>query len=478
MRLLFKRNVFDNKKIMIMFDKKVKFLPFLVVVCAIPLYFYFNKKTEQVVAQPDKWIMINNSEANMLNYKNGKLFYEDVDLNSIAKRYGTPVYVYSKAKIVDNCEGYNKAFQEHGFKNYKVHFAMKANSNLSVLKLALKHGLGIDAVSVGEIKKARFAGFAYKDIVFSGVGKSEDDLKFSVKNGIGQINIESFEEIEMLIEVANRLKKTANVAIRINPDIKAHTHEKISTGGKKNKFGIDAKKLDEAIALIKTCKYLNFNGLSIHIGSQLTKLEDFEKAFSFVANIYKDHPEFETVDLGGGLGINYNNGEIISKSEYVGLIAKYFSDFNGKIMIEPGRSIIGDASVFLTKIVRIKRTDAANFIIVDGGMNNLVRPAMYGAWHQPMLTKNNIDTTGEVEKYDIVGPICESGDIFAKDVLLNKITDEDNYVAFLYAGAYGKSMASGYNLHDIARELMVDGKRVIEISKPIRWEDLVKFEMA
>ena len=315
-------------------------------------------------------------------------------------------------------------------------------------------------------------------MVFSGVGKSENDLLFAVKNGIGQINVESFEEIKMLIDVVNQLKKTANVAIRINPDIKAHTHEKISTGGKKNKFGIDAKKLDEAIALIKTSQYLNLNGLSIHIGSQLTKLDDFEKAFSFVKEIYKNHPEFKTVDLGGGLGINYNNGEIISKSEYVGLIAKYFADFNGKIMIEPGRSIIGDAAIFLTKIVRIKRTDAANFIIVDGGMNNLVRPAMYGAWHQPMLTKNNIDTNGTVEKYDIVGPICESGDIFAKDVLLNKITDEDNYVAFMYAGAYGKSMASNYNLHDIATEVMVDGSTAKVISKPIRWEDFVKFEIA
>lgn len=456
---------------------KNKFPAALAFVCTISLYFYFNKQTEQVIKQPDRWIMISNSEANMLNYKNGKLFYENVDLNSIAKKYGTPIYVYSKAKIIDNCDGYNKAFQEHGLKNYKVHFAMKANSNLSILKLTLRHNLGIDAVSIGEIKKAKFAGFAYKDMVFSGVGKSENDLLFAVKNGIGQINVESFEEIKMLIDVVNRLKKSANLAIRINPDIKAHTHEKISTGTKKNKFGIDAKKLDEAIALIKTCEYLNFNGLSIHIGSQLTKLEDFEKAFSFVKEIYKKHPEFKTVDLGGGLGINYNNGEIISKSEYVGLIAKYFADFNGKIIIEPGRSIIGDAAIFLTKIVRIKRTDAANFIIVDGGMNNLVRPAMYGAWHQPMLTKNNIDTNGEVEKYDIVGPICESGDVFAKNVLLNKITDEDNYVAFLYAGAYGKSMASNYNLHDIATEIMVDGNTAKVISKPIRWEDFVKFEI-
>ena len=334
-----------------------------------------------------------------------------------------------------------------------------------------------------EIKKAKMAGFDYKDVVFSGVGKTKDELTFVVNNEIGQINIESFEEIKMLIDITNTLQKTANVAIRINPDIKAHTHEKISTGKKINKFGIDAKKLDSAISLIKTGKYLNLNGLSIHIGSQLTKIEDFEKAFSFVKKIYEEHPEFKTVDLGGGLGINYNNEEIITKNDYVRLIAKYFGDFNGSVLIEPGRSIIGDACIFLTKIVRIKKTDAVDFIIVDGGMNNLVRPAMYGSWHQPMLTKRYIDTekinsSNTIKKYDIVGPICESGDVFCKNVSMNnKIIEDDNGVVFLHAGAYGKTMSSSYNLHDIAVELLVDGDDVKQISKQISWNDLVKFEL-
>ena len=414
--------------------------------------------------------------AKNLNYKNNVLYYENVNLNDISKKYSTPIYIYSKAKIIENCNEYHNAFKRHALKNYKICYAVKANNNLSILKLLLQQNLGIDAVSIGEIKKAKFAGFDYTDMVFSGVGKTEDDLIFSVKNRIGQINVESFEEIKMLIKIANRLQQNVNIAIRVNPNIQAHTNEKISTGSKTNKFGINADKLNDSITLIKTCEYLNLTGLSIHIGSQLVKLEDFEQAFSFMSNIYKQHPEFKNLDLGGGLGIKYDNETIISKNDYVSLIAKYFADFKGKIMIEPGRSIVGDAGIFLTKIVRIKHTDTHNFIIVDGGMNNLIRPAMYNAWHQPILTKNNANN-GIIEKYDIVGPICESGDIFCKEVSMCKIDNtNDNCIVFLNAGAYGKSMASSYNLHDIATELMVDGSVIKVIAKPIKWEDLMKFE--
>ena len=445
-----------------------------VVISFVIYVLHLNKKTSRF--DIIKRVLVENVSDDMLNYKNNYLYYENVNLNSLAKQYNTPAYVYSKAKIIENCNNYHQAFKNNKLNNYKIHYAIKANNNLSILKLLLQQNLGIDAVSVGEIQKAKLAGFEYKDVVFSGVGKTEDDLNFSIKNQIGQINVESFEEIEMLIKITNTLKQTANIAIRINPDIKAHTHAKISTGKKVNKFGIDAKKLEDAIRLIRTCKYLNLKGLSIHIGSQLVKIEDFEKAFSFVADIYKKHPEFTIVDLGGGLGINYNNEDIISKNDYVSLIAKYFTNFKGTILIEPGRSIIGDAGIFLTKIVRIKHTDTHNFIIVDGGMNNLVRPAMYGAWHQPMLVNIEGQKDGSMKKYDIVGPICESGDIFGKDVHMNDILNKDNYIAFLNAGAYGKSMASIYNLHSMATELMVDGDRVSVISKPISWNDLIVFE--
>lgn len=410
-----------------------------------------------------------------LNYKNNVLYYDNVNLNDISKKYYTPMYIYSKAKIIENCNEYHNAFKINRFKNYKIHYAIKANNNLSILKLLLKQNLGIDAVSIGEIQKAKFAGFDYKDMVFSGVGKTKDDLIFSVKNCIGQINVESFEEIKMLISIVNNLRQKVNIAIRVNPDIQAHTNEKISTGSKTNKFGINSEKLNEAITLIKTCKYLHLIGLSIHIGSQLVKLEDFEQAFSFMSKIYKQHPEFTVVDLGGGLGIKYNNTEIISKKDYVSLIAKYFADFKGTIIIEPGRSIIGDAGIFLTKIIRIKHTDVRDFIVVDGGMNSLVRPAMYGSYHQPMLVRKN-DKSVTVRQYDIVGPICESGDVFCKEIDMEEISNEDNCIAFLCAGAYGKSMASIYNLQDIAMEIMVDDDKVSIISQPIRWKDLIVFE--
>lgn len=412
-----------------------------------------------------------------LNYNGNYLYYENVNLNDVVKKYQTPIYIYSKAKILENYHEYYDAFKASSLKNYKIYFAMKANNNLSILKLLLKQNCGIDAVSIGEIQKAKLAGFNYKDIVFSGVAKSKDDLIFSIKNKLGQINVESREEITTLIEVANKLKKKANISLRINPDIVAHTNAKISTGSKLNKFGIDAKKIDEAIALIRTCEYLNLNGLSIHIGSQLVELRDFDDAFLFISKIYKKYPEFTTVDLGGGLGIKYNSENVISKSSYIGLIAKYFSKFKGKILIEPGRSIVADAGIFLTKIIRIKHTEYMNFIIVDGGMNNLIRPAFYGAWHEPKLIKKNISDAKNSYIYDIVGPICESSDVFCKNITFEgMLPEEGNYIAFLNAGAYGKSMASNYNLHDIAGELLIDDDKIIEISKPIKWYDFVKLE--
>lgn len=412
----------------------------------------------------------------MIRYRNGNLFCENVNLNDITKTYNTPIYIYSKAMILKNCHDYRNAFDCHNLKNYKIHFAMKANYNLSILKLFLQEGLGIDAVSIGEIQKARFAGFEYKDIVFSGVGKTRDDLLYAIRNGVGQINVESFEEIQHLINIVNTLKQHANVAVRVNPDIKAHTHDKISTGSKNSKFGIDIEDLNNAIQIIQDCHYLNLNGLSIHIGSQLTCCNDFEKAFACIADIYKQHTEFKTVDLGGGLGIKYGNEEIISKYDYVGIIAKYFGDFNGNIIIEPGRSLIGDTCIFLTRIVRIKHNKTTNFLIVDGGMNNLIRPAMYSAWHQPILTKNFLNNEKNDVKYDIVGPICESSDIFCKNVPLSRFAREDDCIAFLNAGAYGRSMSSLYNLNDIAGELMIDDEMVYSISKAICWKDLIQFE--
>ena len=404
---------------------------------------------------------------------NSELFYEDVNLNDVAKKYNTPVYVYSKSKIIENCKDFIKAFKKKKIQNFQVCYAMKACNNASILKIIKSCKCGIDAVSIEEIQKSIDVGFAPKDIVFSGVGKTRKEIEYAIKNKIGQINIESLEELKELIEISNQLNIKANIGIRINPDITADTNKKISTGSKTNKFGIDIIYIDKIFELIKNEKNIALLGLSIHIGSQITNLDNFEEAFSFMKKIYKFHPEFKTIDLGGGLGINYEcKKNFPTKQDYVRLIAKYFSNFSGKIIIEIGRSIIGDAGIFLTKIVRMKHTKAKNFIIVDGGMNNLIRSAMYNAWHEPLLV-NSAKKTGKIEKYDIVGPICESSDVFNKNVCFNS-NDlfEKNYIVFLFAGAYGRSMASNYNLHDIAGEVLIDGEKTKQISKHINWKKI------
>lgn len=415
-----------------------------------------------------------------LEYKNNILYYDNVNLLEIAKEHKTPLYIYSKGKIEDNYIKYKNAFDKNNIKNYQISYAMKANSNLSILKLLNSFESGVDTVSVGEIKKALFAGFSADKIVFSGVGKTKDELIFAIQNRIGQINIESYEEYLMICDIAKELDIQANISVRINPNIDAHTHDKITTGKKENKFGVNIEVAKKIFSEIKNnkelSKLLNFNGFSVHIGSQILDLTIFEEMFKFLKNIYDEYKnELQTIDFGGGVGIKYNeNDEIINLNDYVELISKYFGDFNGKIIVEPGRSIIGDAGLFLTSITRIKHTDNNNFVIVDGGMNNLIRPAMYDAFHYPMVVKKNNE---QIEKYNIVGPICESSDVFVKDFELNKIENEDNYIVFLCAGAYGYSMASNYNLHDIAGEVLIDNGEVKQIRKSISFEDLLQFEV-
>ena len=328
-----------------------------------------------------------------LEYKNNILYYDNVNLLEIAKEHKTPLYIYSKGKIEDNYIKYKNAFDKNNIKNYQISYAMKANSNLSILKLLNSFESGVDTVSVGEIKKALFAGFSADKIVFSGVGKTKDELIFAIQNRIGQINIESYEEYLMICDIAKELDIQANISVRINPNIDAHTHDKITTGKKENKFGVNIEVAKKIFSEIKNnkelSKLLNFNGFSVHIGSQILDLTIFEEMFKFLKNIYDEYKnELQTIDFGGGVGIKYNeNDEIINLNDYVELISKYFGDFNGKIIVEPGRSIIGDAGLFLTSITRIKHTDNNNFVIVDGGMNNLIRPAMYDAFHYPMVVK-------------------------------------------------------------------------------------------
>ena len=381
-----------------------------------------------------------------IEYKNDVLYYDNVNVFEIAKQYDTPIYVYSKAKIVENYNTYKTAFEKNNIAHFQISYAVKANDNLTILKILQQLGSGVDVVSVGEIKKALLAGFEPSKIVFSGVGKTEEELLFAMKNSIGQINIESYEEFETICEIAKQHNITTNISVRINPNIDAHTHSKITTGKKDNKFGVSVEVGEKIFEKVNNNneikKYIHFNGFSVHIGSQILDISVFEKLFIFMKKLYQKYENnFSTIDFGGGIGIKYvDTDKTININEYIKLIKQYFHDFQGKIIVEPGRSIIGNAGIFLSKIVRIKKT------------------------------KNNQKT------YEVVGPICESSDVFCKNIDLNEVKEDDNYIAFLCAGAYGRSMASNYNSHNIAGELLIDNDKIIEIRKSISTEDLIKFE--
>lgn len=407
-----------------------------------------------------------------ISYKDNTLYFDNINLDDIAKKYYTPIYIYSKDKIIENYKNYDDNFKKFDIKNYQICYAIKANENLTILKILAELGCGADVVSGNEIKKAIISGILPEKIVYSGVGKTSKELEYAINQNISQINIESKEEFFKIEKISKTLNKIANISLRINPNIDAATIDKITTGKKENKFGIDFDTAKELIELAGKNNLLNLKGLSVHIGSQILDITRFEATFQYLAEIYKKYSDFTTIDLGGGLGIEYKTTDKTpSYSDYVQLIKKYFNN-NLKIIVEPGRSIIGDAGIFLTSIEYIKRTPTKNFIIVNGGMNNLIRPAMYDACHHPLLV--NIQSQNK-EIYDVVGPICESSDTFVKSIELNS-TNENNYIAFLSAGAYGRSMASNYNLHDIAGELLIDNGKIIEIRKPISFMDILKFE--
>ena len=418
------------------------------------------------------------------DYKNKELYFKNFNLLDIVKKEKTPIYVYSKQKIEENVLNYKKAFEKNSISNYQICYAMKANDNSEILKILKNLGLGIDAVSANEIKKAVLIGFDVEKIVFSGVGKTREELIFAIKNKIGQINIESYEEFLEIIEICKEYKITANISIRINPNIKAHTHKKITTGTHENKFGVNIEVAEKIINEIfkineenfkdKKQNLLNLKGLSGHIGSQILEVNDFEEFFKIMSKIYKKYNNsFATIDVGGGVGVKYKNSDkSFSYNDYVFLIKKYFNDFGGKIIIEPGRSIVANAGILVSQVVRVKRTQDNNFVILDSGMNNLIRPAMYGAKHIPMVLKIN---SNKKEKYTIVGPICESSDVFIENFRLNTINKGD-FIAFLCSGAYGRTMASNYNLQDIASEMMIDGDKYYKIRKNITYKDFLKFE--
>lgn len=392
------------------------------------------------------------------NYQNGVLCAEDVPLTEIAKAVGTPVYVYSTATLTRHFKLFQQALE---WTDHLICFAVKSNSNVAVLRLLGQLGAGMDVVSGGEYARAKAAGIPGDRIVFSGVGKTDEEIRQALEGGIRQFNVESEPELLRISEIATALGVTAPIAIRVNPDVDAQTHEKIATGKSENKFGIPIAKSREVYALAATLPGIEVVGIDMHIGSQLTDLEPFRQAYTKMAALTRalreDGHNIRRLDMGGGLGIPYrrDNNAPPLPLEYGQVIRDTVGDLGCEIEIEPGRNIAGNAGILLSSVIFVKEGEGRDFLILDAAMNDLMRPAMYGAHHDivPVIEPGVGDA---VQAYDVVGPVCETGDTFEKGMQLNGLK-EDDLVAFRSAGAYGAVMASEYNTRPLVPEVLVHG---------------------
>jgi diaminopimelate decarboxylase len=405
------------------------------------------------------------------HYRGKKLYCEGVAIESLAEKFGTPLYVYSQGTLADHFQKLDRALAPL---NHLVCFAMKSNSNLAVLRVLANLGSGFDIVSGGELRRVIAAGGDPRKCVFAGVGKTEGEIEFALKQGVYSFNAESEPELERINRVAARLKKVAPVAVRVNPNVEAHTHSKITTGTYENKFGIAFEKIEGVYARASKLKNLRLRGFQMHIGSQITAVNPFEEAVRKVLPLVKrlqDKHGLEFFSIGGGLGIVYNpalasgpaqwwksSGQaknILTPQKYADRLVPLLKPLGLRILMEPGRFISGNAGILVTRIEYVKRTGRKNFLIVDAAMNDLIRPAFYEAYHEIIpLTHRN----GGMISSDVVGPICESGDFFAKDRPLPKL-GQGEYLALLSAGAYGFVMASTYNTRSMAAEVLVNGPR-------------------
>ena len=406
----------------------------------------------------------------MLQYKNNALYLEQLLVSDIADQIGTPLYLYSITQLKANYLQYQSAFAGQ---NALICFAVKANPNLAILKALANFGAGADCVSEGEIRKVITAGIAASKIVFSGVGKTEEELKYALAQDILQFNIESLPELHLLNSIAINANKKARVSIRINVDVDSKTHHKITTGLKSNKFGIDIELLPEVITAVTTMPAIQLQGLSVHIGSQITSLEPYKQAYSKLIAAAKTLPDkIKYLDLGGGLGVSYSQESPPSIAEYASMVRELFSSLGCKLIIEPGRSLVADIGILIARVVYIKSTSTKNFLILDAGMNDILRQSLYDAYHEiiPLLLDG-----GVINKYDVVGPICESSDVFAYDMALPMLKAGD-LVAFKHAGAYGSSMSSSYNSRLLIPEVIVSGDKFAVTRPRPTYQDMLDLE--
>jgi diaminopimelate decarboxylase len=407
-------------------------------------------------------------------YRNGVLHAEDVALTEIAAAVGTPFYVYSTATL----ERHYRLFEEAlAPLPHLVCFAVKSNGNIAVLKTLARLGAGMDVVSMGEYLRARAAGVPGEKIVFSGVGKTREEMRTALEGGIRQFNVESEPEMRALSEVAVSLGKVAPITIRVNPDVDARTHEKIATGKKENKFGIPIERAREVYAEAARLPGLEIVGIDVHIGSQLTELEPFEQAYLKVAELTAvlraDGHKITRLDLGGGLGIPYerSNSAPPLPTDYGALIKRTVGDLGCEVEIEPGRLISGNAGLLVASVIYLKHGEGRDFLILDAAMNDLVRPSMYGA-HHDIIPVTEADAGTEYQPYDVVGPVCETGDTFAKARPLPPLEDGD-LVAFRSAGAYGAAMASEYNARPLIPEVLVHGQQFAVIRRRPTYDEMM-----
>ncbi len=392
------------------------------------------------------------------HYENGEFYAEGVPVSRIAAEVGTPFYCYSTAKLTDNFKNFDAAL---GGLNAKLYFSCKANSNQAVIATLAKLGAGADVVSVGEMYRALKAGIPAAEIVFAGVGKTRTEMAEALKAGIYQFNVESPGELRALNEVALSLGKRAPVALRINPDVDAKTHAKISTGKSENKFGIDIDHAPAIYAEAASLPGIDVKGLACHIGSQLTDIAPYRHAFRKMSDLVKalrsKGHSVDRVDLGGGIGITYRDEQTISFSDYTTAVAENFGNMGLKLEAEPGRAIVGNAGILVSRVINVKEGVSRNFVIVDAAMNDLIRPTLYEAYHQIQPVRQPADDA-PVTKVDVVGPICETGDQFAEQRPLPPLVTDD-LVVFREAGAYGAVMSSTYNTRPLVPEVLVKGDK-------------------
>lgn len=410
------------------------------------------------------------------------LHCEDVPLRKLAEQFGTPLYVYSATVIRERYEAFDAAFRDVP---HTICYSVKANSNLTILRMLAKKGCGFDVVSGGELERVLAADRkAAKKVVFSGVGKTQEELTAALKAGIMLFNVESKSELWALAECAGRLRKTAPVALRVNPDVAAETHPYISTGLRKHKFGVPIHEARALYAKASGARYLKVRGVSVHIGSQITDIAPFGEAMARVADLVGelrlDGHNIDYIDAGGGLGIAYEKPSARGFSADVAAYARALADplrkLDVRLLLEPGRSIIGPAGILLTSVIYRKQNDGKRFLVVDAAMNDLIRPALYGAYHEIIPVTQSVNPAAKSEVTDIVGPVCETGDFFARDRELPAV-EEGELLAILDAGAYGMVLASNYNTRPRPAEVLVTGKSAKIIRRREKVSDLLRAEL-